>query len=342
MLASNRPEGSTSRFFENKHRRCAGCGSIQRYDYNTSGRSIRRLDEFLWVVSQVVYCENGRCPLVRKGIHCQEEWALAPAYERFGNDVIALCGVLHYGQGLDREAIARQLEERYGVKLSSRTAYRLYKFYGALLSGAHLSNAALIRDLKKQRVVVLSLDGAEPIKGREPVWFVRDTVSGRVLASRAMVSCTAADLVELLEPVVAFCRAHGIRIAGVVSDAEENVRAAIKKILPGVPHQLCQIHYVKNLAKSIKGVDSELRKDLKKNARGLRQIEREIRTARQPGGQLCGDDADTLMDICVALRSILRDPGRPPFEPPGLKLFSQLVELQGTLADMARKKGGPC
>lgn len=342
MQAAKRPAGAEPRFIPNILRCCPVCGGRQRYDYKSSGRSIRRLDEFLFVEVQIAYCTNGRCPLVRKGMHPPEEWALSPAYERFGSDVIAACGLLHFVEKLGRDAIVSRLRTQYGVEMSPRTANRLFDLYGALVSGSHLDDPLLIRELQKQRVMVISLDGAEPIKGCDPVWFVRDVTSGLVLAAKAMSSCRGQDIAALLlQPVKEFAERHRIRIVGVVSDAEDNIRAAVRTTLPGVPHQLCQIHYVKNLAKPLKAADGSLHRELKKGARGLRQLERDIRAAADSPGDLDAQDAESLLDICTAIRSVLKDGGKLPFKPPGLKLFEQLIELQEALAEMAREKGGP-
>lgn len=328
-------------FLEGRGRKCVACGTARRYDYKSSGRGVRRLDEALWIEAQIHYCPNGRCPLRRKGTHPPEEWALAPAYERFGSDVIALCGALHFGEKLGRDAIAAKLQREHQVQIAPRTVNRLFDMYGALVSGAQLKDPVLIRQLERQRVLVLSLDGAEPIKGRDPVWFVRETTSGWVLAAKTMVSATTADLVELLKPVKRFAEEHHLAIVGVVSDAEDNIRAAVRTLFPGVPHQLCQIHYVKNVAKPLKRADTELRKEVKKEVRGVRPIERAIRASAAEGG-LAPSDAETLLDVCEAIRSILKDGGHPPFDPPGLKLVEKLTELEQALKEMAREKGGPC
>lgn len=340
MQASKRPAGSEAVFLEGKGRRCPACGTELKYDYKSSGRAIRRLDKLLWVEVQIHFCPNGRCELRRKGTHPPEEWVLAPIYERFGSDVIAAIGGLRYEERLVRDEIVGRLWMEHRLKISARTVNRLFDIYGALVSGSRLEDPVLIRELKAQRVAVLSLDGAEPIKGRDPVWFVRETTSGEVLAAQAMKSCRAEDLVELLRPVKAFMDRHGIRVVGVVSDAEDNIRAAVRQVFPKTPHQLCQIHYVKNVAKSLVAEDRQLRKGLKKEVRGLRQIERDIRQSDQDGA-LSSDDAETLLDMCLAIRSVLKDNGKPPFEPPGLLLFERLIELQKTLAEMAREKGGP-
>ena len=173
MRETKRPEGAELVFIEKGERCCVACGQQLRYDYKSSGRGIRLLDKLLWFECQIGYCTNGRCPLVRKGVHPVGEWALAPAYERFGCDVIATCGVWHFADKLNREEIAQKLLVEHQLRMTSRTANRLFDIYGRRVSGAQLEDAEIIRRLKKQHVAVLTLDGAEPIKGREPVWLVR-------------------------------------------------------------------------------------------------------------------------------------------------------------------------
>lgn len=342
MIAIERPASPIEIFIPNLTRICPACGQRQRYDYKSSGRGIRRLDADYWVEVQIVYCTNGQCPLVRKGMHPTEEWALAPRHERFGSDVIAKSGILHYGEMLNRDTIAARLWEEHQLKISGRTVNRLFGLYGALASGANLEDKDLIRKLRKQGVMVLSLDGAEPIKGREQVWFVREPGLGRTLVAKAMPSCTAVELAAtLLAPLKEYSERIGVPIVGVVSDAEENVRDAVRQELPRVPHQLCQLHFVKNVAKPLLAEDRELRRDIKKNLRGVRPLEREIEKASAPGGELEAQQGEALLDVCAAVRSILKDSGEPPFKPPGLVLYKRLVELRNGLAEMAGKKGGP-
>ena len=56
--------------------------------------------------------------------------------------------------------------------------------------------------------------------------------------------------------------------------------------LPGVPHQLCQFHYLREAAQPIYEADRHAKKELKKKVRGVRPIERAVegRTTRGRGG----------------------------------------------------------
>ena len=320
-----------------EQRICASCGEEQRYGYNTAGRTIRRLDAAYRVTAQTVTCRNGACPLIYKVMHPPAEWAMAGPYQGFGFDVMAKIGQLRYGGQLITPLIVERLLREDNLVISERSVFDLYTLYGHLVSGEHLDDPDLIAEIKKNRAMVIGLDGGQPIKGHETVWFVRDLLSGQTLAAKAMRSTTAGDLIRLLRPVREFAAKHGIPVVGVVSDGEKNARKAVKKVFPRVRHQLCQLHYISRLAKPLVEKDSTLRKDLRKPFRELRELERSV--AAEKG--LSKPDAKAIQKLCMVVRSILTDNAKPPFEPPGLKLYEKLVELRSAVAEMARKKGGP-
>jgi hypothetical protein len=84
-------------------------------------------------------------------------------------------------------------------------------------------------------------------------------------------------------------------------------------VFPGVPHQLCQFHFLREAAKPLYEADRHAKKELKKRVRGVRAIERRVET--QPGAE-----AEVVRGYCSAVRSALTDDGRPPLEASGLKL----------------------
>lgn len=58
--------------------------------------------------------------------------------------------------------------------------------------------------------------------------------------------------------------------AGVVSDGQHSVRKAVAKALPGVPHQLCQSHYLREAARPPCEADRNAKTELKERVRGVR------------------------------------------------------------------------
>ena len=133
MSAAKDVSKAIPRFFKYTDRWCPACGKPQTYDHKSSGRYIFQLDGTFYVESQTVYCENGRCPLVREPMHPPEEWAMAPPGERFGTDVLAKVGLLHFRDKLTRAAIAKRLFDEDGLQISERQVNRYFNLYGALV-----------------------------------------------------------------------------------------------------------------------------------------------------------------------------------------------------------------
>ena len=46
-----------------------------------------------------------------------------------------------------------------------------------------------------------------------------------------------------------------VPIKGVISDGQHAIRIAVASALPGVPHQLCQFHYLREAAKEVYEAD---------------------------------------------------------------------------------------
>ena len=82
-----------------------------------------------------------------------------------------------------------------------------------------------------------------------------------------------------------------VPITGVVSDGQDTIRKAVARTLPGVPHQLCHFHYLREAARPIYEADRHAKKELKKRVRGVRPIERAGGGRRRRGG---GDRARLL------------------------------------------------
>ncbi len=177
--------------------------------------------------------------------------------------------------------------------------------------------------------MILALDGLQPDVGHEVLWVVRECLSGEVLLARSLPSSTGEDLAALLREVAARV---GVPVAGVVSDGQHSVRRAVRLALPGVPHQLCQFHYLREAALPIFEADRHAEKELKKQVRGVRPIERSVEGRDDP-------EAEAVRGYCAAVRSAITDDGRPPLAASGLKLADRLEAVVASL-DRVAEKGG--
>lgn len=140
-----------------------------------------------------------------------------------------------------------------------------------------------------------------------------------------------ADLVTLLKEVQ---NAFAVPVHGVISDGQHSIRNAVATALPGILHQLCHFHYLREAAKPIYEADRHAKKELKKQVRGIRPIEREVE-------QLDDEEAMITRKYCLAVRSALTDDGHPPLSAPGLKLYERLSLIEASLERVAEIRALP-
>jgi hypothetical protein len=110
----------------------------------------------------------------------------------------------------------------------------------------------------------------------------------------------------------------------VISDGQHSIRKAVAKALPGVPHQLCQFHFLREAARPIYEADRHAKVGLKKKVRGVRAIERRVEGRSDT-------EAEVVRGYCSAVRSAITDDGRPPLEASGLKLHARLSAIGSSL-----------
>jgi hypothetical protein len=150
------------------------------------------------------------------------------------------------------------------------------------------------------------------------------------LLARSLLSGRQRDLAELIGQV-----RDGLKVpvGGVISDGQHPVRKAAAA-LPGVPHQLCQFHYLREAARPLYEADRHAKKELKKRIRGVRPIERALEGRTDP-------EAEAIRGYCDAVRSAITDDGQPPLEASGLKLHGRLSAVAASLGRVAEKRGCP-
>jgi hypothetical protein len=324
---SSHPPASRQVGLENCRRRCAACGGPVRADYRAR-RNVVTLEGVVALKVQVRVCHREGCPLYLKAVRSEEEgrWVL-PEHE-FGLDVIALIGALRYHEHRSVPEIHAALRAR-GVPISERSVTNLLDRYDELLALRLTDSKRLRKVTRVQGRVVLAIDGLQPEVGHEVLWVVRDCLSGEVLAARSLLGSGEEELAPLLQEVK---DALDVPIAGVVSDGQRSIRNTVASVLPGVPHQLCHFHYLREAARPLYEADRHAKKELKKRVRGVRPVERAVEGR---------DDAEAqaVRGYCAAVRSALTDDRRPPLKPSGLTLHRRLVAIEESLG--RAEKGGP-
>ena len=304
---------------------CQQCGKKMWSDYE-SERKLRTLEGIIKLRLKVRRCQNTSCSKYRKVFRPEGEgsWAL-PVHE-FGLDVIAHIGALRYQEHRSVTQIHQCLRDK-GVIISARTVSNLLDRYDEILAVSLTDSERLKHVICAQEYVILAIDGMQPDVGHEVLWVIRDCISQEILLAKTILSSRAEELKQILTEVA---QKLPVPIKGIISDGEQSIQKAVREAFPEVPHGLCHFHYLREAAKPIYEADRHAKKELKKQIRGIRTIEREIQTSEQPMNKI-------VEGYCLAVRSAITDDGRPPLEASGLKLHERLSKIEQSITKMSKK-----
>jgi hypothetical protein len=322
-----RPQPSRTEHLRPWFSHCAACGQRLWADYRNR-RTVATLTGLVGLRLDIHRCHHRGCDRYGKPYRPEAEGFYALPQHEFGLDVIAHIGSLRYAEHRSIPEIHQTLCRR-GLHIAERTVTNLLDRYDELLAVTLTDNARLHGLLAAQGRVILAIDGLQPDVGHEVLWVLRDCLSGEVLLARSLLSGRQQELAELIGQVR---DGLSIPMVGVISDGQHAIRKAVAQALPGVPHQLCQFHYLREAARPAYEADRHAKKELKKRVRGVRPIERALEGRT---------DAEALAarGYCDAVRSALTDDGRPPLDASGLKLQERLSAVAASLDRVAEKRG---
>jgi hypothetical protein len=309
--------------------RCPMCGGPLWIAYART-RTVVTLDGPVRLTVKVRRCQTRTCPRYHRPYRPEEEGGWALPHSEFGLDVIAWVGIQRYTAHQTVPELHQALRAR-GLDIAERTVTHLVQRYEELLT-LRLADVPRLRTrLREQGRVLLALAGLQPDMGHEVVWILRDCLSGEVLLARSLLSATQEDLAALLREVQ---QALPVPIQAVLSDGQHSIRRAVRAALPGIPHQLCQFHYLREAAKPIYEADRHAKKELKKHVRGVRPLERQLEARTDPVAQAA-------RAYCLAVRSALTDDGYPPLCAAGLRLYDRLQAIDASLRRVIEPAGAP-
>jgi hypothetical protein len=130
-----------------------------------------------------------------------------------------------------------------GLPVSDRHVLNLIADFLALLRAAQ--PAKVRAKLKRLKRWIVGLDGMQPEKGNICLYIVRELqLDLTLLAENLNDGSDPTIRARLLQPLIALAEEMDLSWHGVVSDAQESLRTAVAKELPGVPHQACQSHCI--------------------------------------------------------------------------------------------------
>jgi hypothetical protein len=320
---------------------CPHCGAVLRWSHPVWAKPIQFLSGPEHVTNLGFRCSNPGCAFGRTVYRSARAEARQVRGHGYGLDVVGRIGHLRFTEHRTREEIWRRLHEEHAVAITERHVQHLLEVYLALLraSGEDLE-ARLGPVARDHGGLILALDGLQPEQGNEQLWVVREVHSGAIVAAANLQQASAPFLVPLLRPV----QTTQLPVLGVISDAQESVRLAVAEVFPGVPHQLCQYHALREATELLWEADRHLLVQVKKELRALREVEERTRqrmAQRQAAGAAPDPVEGVVLDTVLALRQVMRERGTQPLDFGALRALDQLAALGDTLDRALAKKGSP-
>jgi len=235
---------------------CPLCACRLRHEFNDGGRRIETMKGSLWVVTNYYSCVNSKCEM-----HQAFPAVYPSALKRKRHSLNVWAKVIqhHFKHHLNYSLTVELMWDDWEVSISKDTVKHICQYFE--MAGKQYMDESVLKDIKKNGRIILSLDGAQPVKGEPSLWVFSDRLTGHVLLARNLDSAPAPKLLELLKEVEAL---YGAPIEAVISDKQKNIVNAVKMFRPEIPHAYCQYHFLNHVIEPVAAKDSHLRKELKK------------------------------------------------------------------------------
>ena len=267
---------------------CPECGEPMSKQYRSGRRYLVTFSGLFLLVFEIYKCGNPSCGFTHAVKPPCETYVPGTSY---GTDVLLFILRERWTYRQTGEQIQRRLREEKGIDISLAEVYELMNMEERVFSEASVQKA--MEEVETNGKIVLSIDGAGTGAGYDGLYVLRDTISDKTLAVEYCDVATAERLRELIRKVK---ETYNVPVVGVVSDMAENIIQAVREELPGVPHQYCLFHFLKNVTNTMKTLDhevaSEIRKELGEisSLKTLKKNENNTRTSRTSikSTRLCG------------------------------------------------------
>jgi hypothetical protein len=300
-------------------------------------------------------CADPTCPTRPATISPAAELSLALPGWLVGWDVFCFIGHRRFARHWSVPQIRAELSDSYRIRLSDDAICLYLRRYQAMLAARQQDSDLLRLAYRDVSALWLSIDGLQPEKGHETLYAVRELSAGRVWFAQALLSSNTDEVRRLIVRAREMAQALGKPVRLWISDKQGAFVKGIRSEFPGVPHRYCSNHFLRDLAKPTLASDSHAKVQMRKEVRGLRQIERQVLRVQRLAGEAtpdaaaavpCPDEAASagcvVLDYCGCVRGVLNDDQGGPLRPPGLRMAEALQEVRASLSRvLALSKPGP-
>lgn len=286
------------------------------------GRHVEALSGYHLLVSRDRRCPDRTCKGRGVVLRAADEHRFALKGDVYGLDVMFDIAERRLQDDLSFEGIQRRLGAR-GVPISLSSVCLAFKRFIALTSCGGGESEETREKLRKQGGMVVLIDGVQ-FDDRSPVlYLVIDSISRTPLFAERHTVRSKDGLVPLLKRL----KAMDVPIKAFVTDKEKGLVPAIHEVFPDVPHQYCQLHFLKRCAAALDKPMASLGAEIDRAAEKLRSLRRDLQSA--PPATTAAEELDRGLakDVLVAAHAATKRSGRSPFKPTALVRHEELCKV---------------
>lgn len=332
MQLPTKPKQAPSENYRPEQQLCPECQRILKRAHILWRKEITFSTGVKTIVSWAYRCPQRDCPGSQTNFASQMAERLHLKHRRFSRELIVKIGYRRFWHYQTMYALYDWLSQELQVTISDREIMHLVTDFLALLKAGQ---AARIRQkLSQLQQVIIAIDGMQPEKGNDCLYIVREVQSNLTLLAESLEESSHEALKQhLLQPLQRLVQELGLQWQGVVSDNQLALRLAVAQTLPGVVHQVCQSHCLREAGAVTFEADRALKKKLKAAFRqplGRLRKQMQALPESEPGRSI-------LLDYGHALRSTLLEGGVAPFELGGIQVFDALAAVEASLLRCQKK-----
>ncbi len=307
--------------------RCEQCGSALHVCDHRQHR-FYTLKEPVEMVCRLAHCGDRDCPARSKTLSPQAEQSLVLPRSIFGWDVFCWVGHRRFKRHWSIPQIQTELQETYHIPLSTETLRSSLLRYQTIIAARQQDPMQLAQAYRHIKCLTLTIDGLQPEKGHETLYVVRELNAKRVWFAEPLLSSSEDEIRRLFVRAHQWADALKIPVWLWISDKQDAFVKGIAKEFSGVPHRYCANHFLRDLAKPMLEKDSHAKVQMRAHVRGLRTIEREVRSQSRQAQEKAESPPPKSVDL----------PSEEPASNPDVVPTFQEIPVAGASGDQAISK----
>lgn len=305
---------------------CPNCAHPLYFKYAQDRKTVYHLEKVVRVRRDAYSCINPECELNGQPIVGTREGV---KYYQVGFDVIAYVGQQRVKEKKTLEEIQMHLEQDYGLTLTPKTVSNWADVFLQLVTNE--PHPETIKQLRKQPVCIVSVDGVKPRKADMILYVFREVITGHILLARTVKTSDTKTLEQLFRRI----KALNLPLGGIISDKQRAIVLAAETVFPSIPHQYCQFHYLSNISKDFEEQDLCLRKEIRKKVRPIYQTEKTAKKQYERG-ILSEQQYDILAQFYDVVKAVSRRTAKYPFKPVGLQFYRDIYAIEVAVQRLQR------